>query len=271
MEENARLLDEIAEIAHARLMAGDTSELDAGASLIEAFRARDETRRLLDEVEASRYRFLLLLGLEQDMAGAEDLRPQVRSREFGELPDLVAKALAARPDLRAAETRIEAEGERVGWERSRVFRLIGLLDANEAEHGGGYDPGPGVQWELPIFNPNRDGIERATAQMEQAAWEYVAARRTIVMQVQEAYTRYRSADASRREWSDRIVPSLEATARGTEQAYQAGEVSRLAVLEMARRLVEARIRQTDVLVGLRREEANLIYSIGMDPFQGGGT
>jgi len=262
-DESARLLDDVASIAEARLSAGDASVLEARAARVEALLAREAARRRSQEAESSRYRMLTVLGLEPDGPRIAVSGAIAGPGPIASLSTLVDRALAARPDLRAAEARIEAEGERAGWERSRAFHLIGLIDANETADGGS-DVGPGAQVELPIFDWNRSGRLRAAARLQQAAWDYVGVRRRIVLGVHEAYTRFRSAEAAHREWGEEIVPSLEGALRQVQSAHATGEVSRLAVLEATRRLVEARVRDAEVLAELRRERANLLYRVGMD-------
>ena len=93
-----------------------------------------------------------------------------------------AQALAARPDLRAAELAVEAAGKRLGLERARIFqgllRFDGQLDAQ------GFHPSVGVhQIELPIFNWNPGGRARAKAEMQRALWRYAAVRQQIVAEV----------------------------------------------------------------------------------------
>ena len=46
-------------------------------------------------------------------------------------------------------------------------------------------------------------------------------------------------------WTRDIVPSLEIEQRQAESAYQAGEIPLFNVLDVSRRLVEARMRQLD--------------------------
>ena len=63
---------------------------------------------------------------------------------------------------RAAEIAIEAAAERAGWEHSRTFTLMGILDGN-GRGSEGAEFGPGVSVEVPVFSRNQGGISRAEA------------------------------------------------------------------------------------------------------------
>lgn len=119
------------------------------------------------------------------------------------LPDLIKIALAARPELRAAELAMEAAGARAKWERSKIFSLISVIDMN-GEGKQGFEIGPGLQVELPLFHRNKGGITRAEAELERAARQYAAVRQRIVMEVQESHTQLLQAREALQLWRARF-------------------------------------------------------------------
>ena len=159
-EENARVQQEIANIAAARLHAGDISELEESASRLEALRAQEISVRRTQEADNARARFATLLGF-----GVRDTTFTLTLAAETELPartfaELTNAAFASRLDLRAAELAIEAVGKRLGWERAKIFTLTGVLDANGAGKES-FEMGPGAQIELPLFNWNNGKTARA--------------------------------------------------------------------------------------------------------------
>ena len=122
-----RVRDRIAELTEARLRAGDVSGLEASASRIDAQRAEQEAAGLAHEVAAAIDRLRTLLGLEIDGPSFELAPSEIEERAHPEVRELVKKALAARPDLRAAELAMEAAGKRAGWERSKIFSIGAIL------------------------------------------------------------------------------------------------------------------------------------------------
>jgi cobalt-zinc-cadmium efflux system outer membrane protein len=178
-----------------------------------------------------------------------------------EVDDLIKQALAARPDLRAAEIAISAAGKRAKWERSRILSITGILDAN-AKGSKGFEAGPGFTVELPIFNRNKGGISRAEAEIERAARQYVVVRHRIALEVSEAYRQLLEARQSLDSWRSQVLPRIEEDIRLSEKAYDAGEVPYLFVLETSRRLTDARLREAEASAAIKRAVAQLERAVG---------
>jgi cobalt-zinc-cadmium efflux system outer membrane protein len=258
MRLNARLSD----LAQARLRAGDVSGLEASAARNEANRAEAEASRLAQDAAAAQFRLRHRLGFELQAPPFEISQPSSgERREVGTISELVKQALAARPDLRAAEITMEVAAQRAGWERSRWFSIAAMFDAN-GEGREGFESGPGILAEIPIFNWNQGGRARADAEIRRAALQYVAVRHQIVQEVQTALTQFLQARSAFDAWNNRILPSLEEAVQRSEKAYGAGEVSYIFVLENTRQLVDARLRKADASADVRRGLAQLERSTG---------
>jgi len=259
--ESAQVAQQIAEIAESRLRAGDISELEARAARARAIALQEDAARQLREAELADHRLRALLGL-----GTSEISFQIVPRRPGEIAVsdvgvLLTAAFAARPDLRAAELAMEAAGARAGWERSKVFALSGMLDANSRGKEG-FEAGPGVALNLPLFDVNQGGRARARAEMDVAARRYVVVQQKIVLEVREAHTRLNQADESLRTWVDGVLPALEDARKGAENSLAAGEVSPLIVLEASRDLFDARRREAELIADVRRARAQLERAVG---------
>jgi len=259
--ENARLQQEIANIAAARLRAGDISALEESASRLEALRAQENFVRHTQAFDAAQARFTTLLGL-----GGRDTTFTLIAATEAELPsrtyaELTKEAFASRPDLRAAELAIEAAGKRLGWERTKILNLTGVLDANGAGKEG-FEMGPGVQIELPLFNRNNAKTARAQAQIEQAMRQYLAAQHRIALEVKEAHLDYLAAQQTLALCRSQWAPAATEAAIRAQKAYAAGEDSYLFVLEINRQLLEARWREAEAAADLQRATARLKHSVG---------
>jgi cobalt-zinc-cadmium efflux system outer membrane protein len=177
---------------------------------------------------------------------------------------LIEQALEARPELKAAQLAIEAAGQRAKWERSRILAVSAI--AKEYGRGGGdahgFEQGPGLQIDLPIFNRNRGGISRAEAEIERAAKQLIAARQRVVAETREAYAQLTQARESSDLWRARLLPPLEEDIHSAERAYKAGDVSYLFVLETTRRLTDARLREIDLRAATARALIALERSVG---------
>lgn len=278
--DSLRQRNEIAQIVQAKLRAGDISELETGAARLDARQAEEQAERLSSEAKLAKDRLRFLVGMgpgdasfdivaSSSATGTSPYRRVIASvpassnqqRIDEQVNDLVKRALAARPDLRAAELAIEAAGKRAKWEQSKIFSISALLDAN-AKGTKGFEAGPGLLAELPIFNRNQGGISRAEAEIQRAARQYVAVRHRIALEVQEAHTQLLEAQRALDSSRNRILPSIEEDIRISEKAYAAGEVAYLFVLETSRRLYEARLQEVEASAALQRATAQLERAVG---------
>jgi cobalt-zinc-cadmium efflux system outer membrane protein len=251
----------IAELTEARLAAGDISELEANLARADARQAEVQAADARLEATTAKQRLRFQLGLGESETDFTAVAPTSEWPDAGSLRELMKVALAARPDLRAAELGIEAAGKRGGVERARVFSFVGILDIN-GQGREGLEAGPGVQAEVPVFNWNNAGRARARAEMDRAARQYVAVRHRVFLEVQQAHARYGRAREGFRQWRERVLPPLAHAAEQTEKAYAAGEVSYLFVLEASRKVIEARFGVAEAAADVRRASADLDRSIG---------
>jgi cobalt-zinc-cadmium efflux system outer membrane protein len=129
--------------------------------------------------------------------------------------------------------------------------LIGILDAN-GKGDEGFEIGPGINVDLPLFNRNQGGKARTTVEIERASQLYTAARLQVVSEVRSAGIRVAQAEQALEAWSQDIMRTLEVEQRQAESAYQAGEVPLLNVLDVSRRLVDGRMQQLTAEAGLLR-------------------
>jgi outer membrane protein, heavy metal efflux system len=261
--ERARLADEalkvrrrIQDLSEARLRNGDLSELEAATTRVDALRAHEEAQRARYDVRMADERLRLLTG-----AARGEFKPKEEKLAVEAARDeLEHRALAARPDLRAAELGIEAAGKRAGLAKAEIFAISGVLDANRTDRG--IELGPGVQLPIPIFNHNQAGIARAKAEMERAKWNYLSVKDRIVLDVRDAHTRLAQAQEALAEWEQKILPPLEATTQQAQRAFELGNVSLLLVYENTRQLLSARARHAEIEADLRRAHAELERSVG---------
>jgi cobalt-zinc-cadmium efflux system outer membrane protein len=264
--DNAHLARRVADLSMSRYNAGDISELEADTADTEASRAELESRRATLDVVLTENRLHQLLGL------AETIRPGAVQLSDGRGPppascvdvalaDLERDALASRPDLRATELEIEAAGRRLGWEKSRIFSFLAVLDFN-AKGSQGAELGPGIETDFGLFDRNQAGVLRANADLNRARARYQTTRQLIIRNVRDAHASLAVSSASTALWGDNLRPRLERQAGQTERAYEAGEMSYLAVIEANRRLNDGRISELDAAIAMRRALIQLEHRIG---------
>ena len=263
-EETVTLNQSIAGLSQARLKAGDASELEAGNASVDVWQAQEQVARLRQDAQLSRERLRHLLGLGREQSIARLVDSALPAQAAPELNLLLTNALAARPDLKAAEIGLEAAGKRIGLARAEVFSLAVGINAKEIGSGANQQflAGPTVDLAVPILNQNQGGVAQAQAKLEKAARQYFTVRDRIMLEVVEAHTRLAQARESHDLWRERILPPLEESVRQAGKAYEAGNVSYLFVLETSRKLQEARLKAATAAADVRRATAELERSIG---------
>lgn len=267
-EDRARLAHELERVRHettelvdARFRAGEVAELEVIAARADEMAAAELAKRRDGEIGVARERLASLTTLEGRMAGLSLSPP---SPDTGEVPDpdsLVRTALAARPDLRASELAIEAATKRAKWEKSRMATLSGILDINGSGKNG-FEAGPGILAELPVFHRNKGGISRSAAEVERAARQYLAVRERIVLEVRQSRAELVQARASLDSLRGSVIPEASEAVRIAELAYRNGAESLIFVLDSMRRLSDAQLADAEALANLRRARARLDRSLG---------
>jgi cobalt-zinc-cadmium efflux system outer membrane protein len=274
LEESARLWDRIADLADARVRAGEASPLDVTTARIDAMRARGEAERAIHDADLTEQRFRNIMGL-TDNSVAIRLEPQ-RSAAASTRPTtlpaasapsivpvepLVDEALSTRPDLVAADAAVDAARKRAATARGEVFTFAFVADANErGDHG--WEAGPGMRLQIPVFNQNQGNIARADAEVERAERHRQTVRNQAALEVRVSHRRIRQASDDLDAWGGRIRPALEDAVTAAEKAYSGGGVALLVVLETNRQLVDARIREVQAVADLRRARAELERAVG---------
>ena len=269
--EAAAIVQRVDALTQSRFRAGDIAELDARAARIDAVRSAQDAERAVHDVTIARERLRLLLGLPGEDVSLNTLERSTTVERCGSVADLLKGALAARPDLRAAELAVEAAAARLGWEQSRILALTLVLDAN-GQGTEGFESGPGVDVSIPLFNRNQGGRLRAESELQRASAAYVQLQQQVGLDVREASALFEQARQSRLAWDEKIVGPLGANLTDAEEAYAAGESSYLFVLENSRRLIEARVRAREIAADQRRAQARIERAAGMGcRTESGGT
>ncbi len=258
-EQTVSLAANISKLSKARLDAGDAGELEAGVARGEALQAEELLARARHDERITSERLRAWLGMGQQPF-LQTIIPSATVRVDSNMTGLVTNALAARPDLRAAEIAVESSGKRIGLARWEAFTLAAGVNAKDVNNQ--FLAGPTVDLAVPVVNQNQGGVALAQANFEKTARHYYVVRDRIVLEVREAHTRAAQAQESFDNWRQRILPSLEDAVRQSQKAYEAGDVSLLLTLESSRRLEDARAKAALARADWHRATAELERSLG---------
>jgi cobalt-zinc-cadmium efflux system outer membrane protein len=260
-EESFRLRRQIAELAEARLRAGDINPLEAATARIDALAAEQEVVRLRHDVRLAEERLRILLGVGPLFPGpiVLDAYPVVASGDF-DLGALTAEAVEIRPDAQAATHAVRAARERLRLARLSWFRIFGIVDANGGR--GQTNIGPGVGLTVPVFNWGQGGKARAAAELEQADRRRRTVHDQIILDVRQAFTQYEQAHQELEYLDGKVRPEVELAITRADKAYREGAAPYFLVLETTRRLIDAQTRAVELRAQLRRALAELERSVG---------
>jgi cobalt-zinc-cadmium efflux system outer membrane protein len=249
-------------LAEGQLRAGDISEFEARLARADAVRLEAARLTRVTAREVAMVRLRSALGLDVNAPALTLVEPvQMRVDACPSGPALVASALAARPDVRAAELQIEAAGARAGLENARILALTASLDAN-GRGSEGFEMGPGIGIEVPIFSQNQGGKARAAAEVDQASRRYLAVRATVMADVATAVAGLTEARSTAALLADDVAATLSTSRQQAERLYTAGEISLLDLLHTRQRLIDIEATRVEAAFGVNRAVVRLEQAIG---------
>lgn len=280
----ARLNGRVARAADLAYQQALGSELDARLSETVTQQALLDRDRAVREYDIERIQFAQLLGdspgtvysltdslpassvgfLVQRSPATPANTIQLDLAEAG-VDSLMRVALAARPDLRAAEYAVQASAATLAAARSVARPPVavgGLLSRSRDNFAVGAQQGTNVSQRigigviigLPVNNRNQGAIARAEFAGTAASLRLASIRLTVERDVRVAAERVALAASEVETFRRRIVPTSSAALRLAEVAFGRGQASIFQVLQVQRTYVEA---STGLLDALRRYAAAL--------------
>lgn len=260
-----------------QLVAGRVEAADAPAldlRLLDVEIERLSVRQALANAQLTAQGFALRALIGGDVSEPLVLRSDMPLEELA--PDLpsadaaVARALAQRPDLLAAEAAERAAEAALRQARSEArprLDLIGTYSHKTAGTRGGEEErlaGGGIGLSLPLFNRNRGAIAEAELAIEQAQLARQALELEVEAEVRGALVRWQAAQGALDAYNEEIVPQSQANLETLRQAYQVGGVPLSEVLTEQRRMLESEADFAGALGEAYRSAADLRLAIGED-------
>ena len=121
--ETADVANRVRAIAEARFKSGDISDLESRATRAEGLIAEATARAAEHDRDLAEIGLRALMGVSPGAPVRVTPLPDLPLQDCGDIGGLMKEALAARPDVRAAEIAVEAAGARAGLAR-RWFRSV---------------------------------------------------------------------------------------------------------------------------------------------------
>jgi len=258
-----RLRFESGNISELDIQQLDAELIDNEAQLPKLDRARGEAERALAFVLGRTPKALV----EQGVPRKET--PTLRASGVPE--GLPSDLLLRRPDVQAAEARLRAAGARVNAARAAYFPGITLTAAygRESTELSKLFDAPSAIWSIaagltqPIWDGGRIGAnyDATQARRTQVELDYRDSVVTAFKEVRDALGQYSEANATLQS-STRRAFALERAAELTRLRFNAGESSRLDVINAERLSLSARAQDADAARALTAAQANVFRALG---------
>jgi cobalt-zinc-cadmium efflux system outer membrane protein len=260
-QQAVQLRQEIADLTQKQLDAGDISELESTTAAIALEQAKADAAGLNHAVAQAEAVLKQLMSIGTMPVSLTPTIDDAPTRLTQELDSLIAEATSARPDLRAASFAVAAAQQRARLARKQWLRLDLVGDANS----GGAGPtnfGPGLRFDIPIFDRNQGGVHAADWTVNQATQNYNALFDQVVADVQISYSQYHQADDNLTLLRTNVLTSLDEAVHLAGKAFSDGGASYFLVLQTTTQYLDARVREIQLRADLRRAAANLDRGVG---------
>lgn len=242
--ENLKDFTEVVNINKTRLDAGDISEADYLKIAIQKLQFEQDVSAAQLALVQNKAVLRQLVGFDSAPEDFDVLGELAHKKYATSLEELERQALAARPDYQAAQSNAQLAADTVTLafgNRARDLTAEWEYKRNGPVNGVGF----GFNFEIPIHNRNQGEIARSQAAARQARELASASRVTVLTEVANAYSNFRT--------NDRILVLYEAgylnqatqSREISKYAYQKGAASLLDLLDAERsyRAVQLAYRQ----------------------------
>lgn len=259
--EAVRVRREIAALADRRRAAGDASALDVAEAEAEAARAEAWADARFHEAGQTHQRLLALLGLAREELTVAWTGDATAAPALPDRPGLEDLALAARPDLRAAELAVEAAGARARLAGLDAIPVTAVADAN-AEGTEGFEAGPGLEAAIPVFDQGQGARARAAAERERALRHVETVRQSIAAAIDEAWAAWRQAGSRIARYDGSVIAAALRVEDLARKAAAAGETTLEPLHRATARVLEVRDERIRLEAELRAARAALEHAAG---------
>jgi cobalt-zinc-cadmium efflux system outer membrane protein len=252
----------MAKATQRRLEVGEVARIDMLRADVELSRTEREVMTAENQVRQVAGKLNTLLGRPAQTAiGVADL-PVVESPRLPSASDLVAAALASRPEVRQAAAGIERES----WQRR--LAQTGIWTGTEANLavgaiGGQFGVSTSVRLPIPVYRQQGE-IAEADANRLRAEAQATALRNDITLDVEQAY-RDAVVDADQvRLYRQSYLPQAERLVDLAQRRFAVGEGSGIEVMEARRAWRDVQAEYARALLAFRRAMVSLERATGLD-------
>ncbi len=261
LEESLALRSNIAGLAQKRYKAGDISLQEGNIAALDAMAAEQAAARSRYDIQTSAERLRFVMGVGAHVGELKlDPIPAPDCKEM-DVAALVEEGLKNRPDALAAKEATTAAEARSNLSLFSWLGISGVADATSGKKTG-HELSPAVKGTVPVFNLNQGNITRANAEEERAVRGEQTVAHQIRLDVNQSYAQYRQACSELNILQEKVKTGVETDLSRVEKAYEGGDVPYLMVLQSTRGVIDARLREAQLIGDVRRASSELERSVG---------
>ena len=256
------------ETADRLVEAGEVAELDALRSSVELRRAANRVTQE-DAAVATVARALALLVAEPPDVAIQATGPLMLPPIPGTLDELLARASADRPDLRAAEAATESARAALRLVQAERFVPTVTLSGSygeDLEFDARARTGIlALSVPLPLWNRRDGDVKAAEAEVARLEADRERLRADVAKDVATAYRQFAAATQVVEEYIQRILPGQEQAARLIREGYRQGEFRLTEALLAQRDFFDTRSAYLEAIATYNATRTDLQRATGLRP------
>jgi cobalt-zinc-cadmium efflux system outer membrane protein len=261
LTELALLYHRLLDASRVRFAAGEIGQIDLNLARV---RYGESARARIDSLEAYRLQRSSLGRLLASTAGPEpEPANDSRIEQLGsDLENLLARARANRPDIKAAKLEIlrlkteEQLNRRLALPSPTIGTLFGHEQTNE------HFAGLSIGLSLPLFNRRQAEATAIAGRLAQSQQRLRAVELNVEREVRDAHSRYLAALQGLRASQQEVVEPARESFGLLEDSFKAGKLDLLSLSVAEREAFEARIGYLDAWFNLAAAKVSLDLTVG---------
>ena len=265
---NVELLNQFAKISRDRYEVGNAAEADVLTAQTDAAKLSEVESDILRRISDAQTQLNVLMNRPPQSPLGQPA--PVTFRPFGfSLPQLQAMAIAARPEVQRAQSRVEAERFRIQlanrqWVPDPTINVQAQRYNEARESVSQLDVGVSVP--LPFFNPRKysAAVTEAQRNLESAEHEAESTRSQTLGLVRDQLTKIQTAAHHYELYRDRIVPLARQAVQSNRAAYETSSANFLALITSQRVLQDAESDALNHLADYQVGVAELDAIVGIE-------
>ncbi len=259
--------EETLRLSRSRFSAGDISEAELRKLELEGLRYQNDEVEAQTQLDLSRQRLSALLAMRSADELPATLQEAETERRTRALAPLLERALAQRPDVRAAQAAKVLSAAMIEAAKREAYPDIslGLMYTHSEFQVSGDNPnslGVMVSLPLPIFDRNQANIGRARVEKQRTENDGLRLLLQVRHDVSEAYVRTERAQKLLAVFEGGMLERADSSLHVAENSYRAGAISLLELLEAQRTYLETRAQYVRAGYDYRQASIDMKHAVG---------